>query len=600
MPARISIFAAIILLAGTSSARILLSQELLQRRDQIEERFRRRCLEIIGQPAFGDRAAAYRQRLDEIRRFPNENLHFLVAGSFLGDDDDGTPLADLVAQHAADLAELAQAALGQNNPSLAYQLLYEAAFFDRQQPIAQRVLGLSSVEKREQLQVRRATTEHPRLGWNPSKYWRIDTEHYQIVTNQSEQAGLQLARRLEDLHTVWRQLFFDCWSNQASLAGALRRKRPLRPRSKTHHRVVLFASRDEYIQHLRPRQPRIDITLGFYDVDARTSFFFAGPDASPATQLHEASHQLFQELQRSSPRMAADRNFWIVEGVALYMESLRRRGPCVAVGGFYANRLQYARYRRLQENFYVPLSDLASFGREALQRDTRIRRIYSQAAGLTHFLMDGQSGRHRAGLIQYLRQVYQGRDRLDELERSTATSYAMLDQQYQSFLDVSDEDLKTTSLTAHTIQSLCLGKTAVSDEGLIQLAPQAKLEWLDLAHTSTTDRGLGFMRGAQRLRQVNLDATAVTDRSLGLLAKCPRLEEIDLSRTRITDAGIPLLHSLPNLRVLWLTNTTVSDESIDALARLKALQQLDVQGTRITRQGRQRLRQQLPNLSVDE
>ena len=47
---------------------------------------------------------------------------------------------------------------------------------------------------------------------------------------------------------------------------------------------------------------------------------------------------------------------------------------------------------------------------EQLQNDRRIATLYSQSAGLTHFLVHYDGGRYRDALVAYLSAVYGGLD----------------------------------------------------------------------------------------------------------------------------------------------------------------------------------------------
>jgi len=119
----------------------------------------------------------------------------------------------------------------------------------------------------------------------------------------------------------------------------------------------------------------------------------------------------------------------------MYMESLRREDGYDVLGGFDDQRLCAARYRLLHDRFYVPLFELVDFGREKLQKDPRIKTLYSQAAGLTHFLIYYDGARYRDALVSYLATVYTGRDGHDTLAKLTGASYPDLDKQYREFLE---------------------------------------------------------------------------------------------------------------------------------------------------------------------
>jgi hypothetical protein len=269
--------------------------------------------------------------------------------------------------------------------------------------------------------------------------WVVRTEHFLISTNHSLEEGVALAGRLESLHAVWSQLFADYWiadgEVQNAFAGVAVSSRRGRP-----HRVSYFRTRDEYNAALRRRQPRIDITLGIYFDTERHSYFFAGEDQHPATIVHEAVHQLFQESRPTARLVGRADNFWIIEGIATYFESLARHddpiaGPYFTLGGPGAGRLPTARARVLEEDYYVPLSELVGLGKDDLQQRPDLRQIYSQLAGLTTFFMHAEDGRYRQPLVDYLADVYTSRTDETSLARLAGQSYEQLDLQYRRFLE---------------------------------------------------------------------------------------------------------------------------------------------------------------------
>ena len=150
---------------------------------------------------------------------------------------------------------------------------------------------------------------------------------------------------------------------------------------------------------------------------------------------HEATHQLFYESRPVVPDVGQKANFWIVEGIAMYMESLRQEDGFYVLGGFGDERMHAAQYRLLQDKFYVPLAEFTAYGRERLQADPRIATLYSQAAGLANFLVYYDGGRYRDALVAYLVAVYTGRDGPDTLAKLTGIDYSTLDKQYREFME---------------------------------------------------------------------------------------------------------------------------------------------------------------------
>jgi hypothetical protein len=146
-------------------------------------------------------------------------------------------------------------------------------------------------------------------------------------------------------------------------------------------------------------------------------------------------------------------NFWIAEGIAAYMESLVEHDPPViagldrarrvTLGGDNEGRLPAARYRLLEDGFYVPLAQFCTLGMNELQKHPDVAKLYSQATGLATFLMHYDGGRYRPALERYLIAVYSGQDDESTLAKLAGCSYAQLDREYRQFLEsgaVTDRD----------------------------------------------------------------------------------------------------------------------------------------------------------------
>jgi hypothetical protein len=204
-------------------------------------------------------------------------------------------------------------------------------------------------------------------------------------------------------------------------------------------RVYYHRDRGEYNAALRKKQPRIGETLGIYFDDVREAHFFAGDDQDAGTLYHEAVHQLFQETKPSAKRVGQLANFWVVEGVATYFETLSEHndpsaGLFFTIGEAQAGRLPAAR-QRLVEGFYVPLAELTRMGQREVQRHPEIGKVYTESTGLSAFLMDGEAGRYREPLVRYLDAIYEGRDTDRTLAEVTSRSYDELDAAYHRYME---------------------------------------------------------------------------------------------------------------------------------------------------------------------
>ncbi|MCA9246931.1 MAG: hypothetical protein KDA42_07440 [Planctomycetales bacterium] len=263
--------------------------------------------------------------------------------------------------------------------------------------------------------------------------WLVRTDHYKLTTNHSLEEGVRLAGQLENLHFVFRNVFAGYYVPSDDLIRWFRGRGRL-PISPVQHDIVYFRQRDEYNQALRREQPNIEITLGIYFDRRREAFFFAGEGQDEGTLYHEGTHQLFQEIRGAARNTGAEQNFWAVEGVATYMESLTRGPGYFTLGGFTAGRVPTARERILAGGFYLPIAELVAMGKLDVQRSPDIGKIYTQAAGLATFLMHYDRGRYREAMIDYLAEIYAGRDDRESLSRLTGSKYEQLDREYHEFL----------------------------------------------------------------------------------------------------------------------------------------------------------------------
>ena len=384
--------------------------------------------------------------------------------------------AALRRETAESLFLIAKQAVRQKHASLAFELVLLALEQDPDHEKARRVLGYQEYDGHwrnayEIRKLRGGSVWDSRFGWilrsqlpryeKGERYfkgnwiskekddrlhrasptgWTIQTRHYKVSTNHSREMGAKLGEKLEEFHLVWKILFIRYYATEAQVASLFNER--ARPNQSTphRHRIVFFQKKEDYVNALKPYfSQRIEGTLGVYVDRAQTAFFFLDEERSDdRTLYHEATHQLFHESRRVAGAVGIRANFWIVEGVALYMESLRREEQHYTLGGFEDQRMIAARYRLMNDGFYIPLRRLTATGMGELQANPNLPMIYSQMTGLTHFLIHGKNGRYRDALIEYLRAVYEGRHTPRTLQNLTTTPYPELDREYREFIEKGD------------------------------------------------------------------------------------------------------------------------------------------------------------------
>jgi hypothetical protein len=379
-------------------------------------------------------------------------------------------LTRLRRDQANALYDLARRAARGGRASLAFELTLWAIRANPDHEAIRRLMGQQKLKGQwcslyEARKLRAGMVNHPKFGWllqgQVARYeqgqrytggkwvsaqedarlhqdirtgWDVDSEHYTVHTNHSLEAGVALGRKLEKLYELWSQLFVRYYASAEQVIAQFDGRRALGAEL-PRHQVVFFRNQADYNRALGMAYPNIDKTIGAYLQQTRRAYFFAGPEEDDRTLYHEATHQLFHESRPIVSDVGRRWNFWIVEGIAMYMESLREQDGFYVLGGFDDLRVHAAQYRLLNDNFYVPLADLTSFGMERLQSDPRIATLYSQAAGLTHFLVFAQNARYRDALVAYLVLVYSGRDEPGTLSGLAGASYSDLDRQYRQYME---------------------------------------------------------------------------------------------------------------------------------------------------------------------
>ncbi len=376
--------------------------------------------------------------------------------------------------YAIELDKLASQAVKAGVPSYAFQLIREVAFHDSDHVRARRLLGFVRykdewVSPFEATKLKNKEVWTKQWGWLPgahvaryekgerlnggrwvtaerdaqlrgdfSKPWEIRTEHYLLKTNFSLEHGVALASSLEEFHSFFEQTFAGFFNDPKRLQSLF--EKPAAARAAANpFQIHFFRSRDEYIANLNKKYgAQITITNGLYDTDDLIVYSFHNPkEPAEPTLYHEATHQLLAAHLKPSPVIAREENFWLIEGIACYIESFRVADGEVSLGDPRFLRFEAARFRKLKDGYYLPLAEFTAMGKDAFQRHPQITNNYSQASGLVHFFMHYEGGRYRDDLIEHLRQVYKQAEtgrRPFALEVLTGSNFAELDQQYGEYV----------------------------------------------------------------------------------------------------------------------------------------------------------------------
>lgn len=374
--------------------------------------------------------------------------------------------------YAKDLFLQAKASQKDGFSSYAYNLLREAALHDPDNTQVRKILGFERLKDEwitsvAASQVKKGFVWHESFGWIPKSHlqryidgdryfnsrwvtakkeaelrrdfssaWEVRTDHYLIKTNVNLEKGVEMGKALEDFYGVFNETFAGFFHTPEQLkkmfdlaGGANKVREPFV--------VHFYASRDEYLQRMRKFFPSIDQTNGVYLTSDRVAHFYYDPKQEhEGTLYHEATHQLFfgRENPHANRTICENHHFWIIEGIACYMESFQRKEGAFMLGDPNYVRFERARYNLLHDKYYVPLREFSGYGMQEFQHSPELVKNYTQAAGLARFFMHYDNGRYREALVRHLSQLYsineKTRERAEGLDELTGVEFSELDRQY--------------------------------------------------------------------------------------------------------------------------------------------------------------------------
>jgi hypothetical protein len=254
--------------------------------------------------------------------------------------------------------------------------------------------------------------------------WKINTEHFRIVTNVPLSEAIAFGRKLESFHDLFFSVLADVIADDLPLARRFRDKGRASSRS-LPHTVYYFATREEFVAYLRTnRGEDVSESLGIYIPPAKNerrvpAYFFldkGGQLDVTATLFHETSHQLLFESTSISPASFRKNmgNYWVFEGLGTYFETVSPQPDgSFQVGGFVSPRIEVARIRLLDRGELVPVERLVRLGQNGFNNSEKIHLHYAEAMALAVFLMDGRGGQYREDFLDYVRDALRGQLRGD-------------------------------------------------------------------------------------------------------------------------------------------------------------------------------------------
>ncbi|HEX6884073.1 MAG TPA: DUF1570 domain-containing protein [Planctomycetota bacterium] len=239
--------------------------------------------------------------------------------------------------------------------------------------------------------------------------WELASFHYRLRTNLPLERALELLLDLERVYAAF----------QALIGAELRLFDVTRPLS-----VHVHATRASY--------PETANEGGMYDSGADIVHVNAAERLDCGVLAHELVHQLlYVTVFRERGASAGTLPGWMDEGLAEYVGSTVSCWPAPHEPG----RVRKD-YFRLQADAPRPLdlTRVLSLAADDYYASTDRDLKYAQSYTLVHFLLHGDGGRHRAGFLAFLRQVYAGKGSSTDLKRALDTDWRTLEKAWLAYV----------------------------------------------------------------------------------------------------------------------------------------------------------------------
>ncbi len=242
----------------------------------------------------------------------------------------------------------------------------------------------------------------------------VQGEHFQVASNLGRKKAWQLAVLLEDFYQQFIRVFFGYYDDVSAfelLFGSIRRTRRGRaPAASDRHHVILFPTQNDYLTYVRQEcgnEPLLKDSAGFYSRYKRQSHFYWTDDLASAysTLYHEVAHQLFAETRKDVGRGSTG-NYWVVESLAVYVETWKKAGGEWIVGADH-RRIAGAK-AFLSPSCTLDLAGFIALDHKGFHGEGRAFH-YALAGALCHFFMHYQNKRYTADFIRYVSEFYSGK-----------------------------------------------------------------------------------------------------------------------------------------------------------------------------------------------
>jgi len=161
-----------------------------------------------------------------------------------------------------------------------------------------------------------------------------------------------------------------------------------------------------------------------------------------------------------------------------------------------------------------------------------------------------------------------------------------------------------TQLRCLILKKTAFEKLKITDKALSSLSSLENLEFLSLYGNRISDEGMSELAKLTNLQFLDLSLVGITDKGIHTLAPLKRLQALYLLYNtgflgpRLTDHCMATISGFQDLNHLSLVGAGITDNCFDEFAKLKNLSRLEIQYTRVSNAGVERLQTLLPHTRI--
>ena len=281
--------------------------------------------------------------------------------------------------------------------------------------------GQWTTPEAEKTAARTINFQHPKLGWPAGSLLEHRNAPLRDPDESFQAEGLEAGQQLENLHALWRQIFFRYWYQARPSPPAWPGGNEPLARPRPRMNVVLFKDRPQYAAYVAAVHPKAATTLGIYVDKLQNDLLLRRRYVGLSDLVSRSGPPAFSRRRDRYRRRAGPGA--ATSGRSKGRRSIWSRWPITAATGPSAaarltdcNSLATGCCPAIWPAAGAAGSHVA--GRRSKQRRYRAP-LYASPPAIHHFLIDGERGKYREAFVDLLSAIYRGKDTAETLSRNS-------------------------------------------------------------------------------------------------------------------------------------------------------------------------------------